>query len=230
MSSKVITMHFTVDGDGLTAMVQQIYAFEDRARAYSMIDCVNELSSEKKQMILEGEAALTGISVCDKKDCHQCKDIRGKNEMRFVIKQNQKQIKDLYKRNIVTKKTVEKYVQVIVNVGKVQHVFKVKRALLENYCNVITRNEDRIKMINARDIDPYSKQEMVEKVDHNKADAHSRLVRDIGLESKYDDFGQELDEAFGVYYAQRYIQYEKIDEIVVQGREAKVTKGVKKNE
>ncbi len=75
---KVEYVHMIVDGKFLEQHSRQCYWFEDREK-YSMKllkEGLVGITDDQVMKIIEGNAQLDGSSICDKKDCRQCKGLK----------------------------------------------------------------------------------------------------------------------------------------------------------
>lgn len=75
--SKVETLHFIVDGKFLEEHCRRLYWFEDNEQgAFKILkEGLIRITDEHVMKIINGDAVLNGSSICDRKDCKQCKGL-----------------------------------------------------------------------------------------------------------------------------------------------------------
>ena len=94
-NQKIQTLHFIIDGKFLQDHSRTLYWYEDREENAKRLlkDGLIGITDEQVMKIINGEAILKGSSICEQKDCEQCKgleqityteteDIKFKNEIR----------------------------------------------------------------------------------------------------------------------------------------------------
>jgi len=79
-ATKTITMHFVVDGEGLTSIVRNVWSY-DPPKALAILANIGGLSVEDAHGILKGKKKLIGQTVCDDNECRQC---RGRVPMKLA--------------------------------------------------------------------------------------------------------------------------------------------------
>jgi len=76
--SKVETLHFIVDGKFLEEHCRRLYWFEDNEKgAFKILkEGLIGITDEHVMKVINGDAVLNGSSICDRKDCTQCKGLK----------------------------------------------------------------------------------------------------------------------------------------------------------
>jgi len=76
MKTQTLHFHFLVESDFLVNTARQMHWFEDNETlANEMLQSFNGITEEQIQKILNGDSTITGWSVCEDKDCTQCKGL-----------------------------------------------------------------------------------------------------------------------------------------------------------
>lgn len=66
------SVHFVVDGPGLTAIARNVWSY-DPSKALAIMENIEGLDVKTARAILTGQKKLVGQTVCDDKQCRQCK-------------------------------------------------------------------------------------------------------------------------------------------------------------
>ena len=181
MMNKIIQMHFQITGGFITERVRELAMDHRLSLANEVFQCLKPIPKrEYQEAVLLGHAEFIGMTLCNRKNCDQCK---GKTAFQMIFKENIEYQQELKKH--------EKFIK--------EHYIVIDGDLVasKNKISEVTEKEKKLKEL--------KQLRKNERDDEDIFDDYSIKSKIVDAEDDYDATLETLYQEFGV---SMYVEYE----------------------